>query len=623
MKLAACFTQDWTKSLEVVQKMLRAQCLRDFHEPHSFALKGGAIGYVATCERYSSVPLFRQSPNGNLLMMSGVPINLRGSLEQTLHKLVGPDGDLAPQVLAELDGAFAALFWDNSRQKLTIVTDFLGMQPLYIVHGDGLLLLATETKGIAAGGLIDQDLDSAGWGSLLARGHMLGGHTLLQGVKRVDAASVLSWDTARGKLEFSQYWRWPERRPIQRVEDVDTGELLELLRGGVRGYSAHYAGGTVLLSGGLDSRLISSLLLEEQLQPKALILEHPDEFINADGKFGVEAARQLRIEYEVARPQPDHFSSEAYFDYLIMNEVTTPSLYLFIAQVSAHLRSDMKAIWEGVATGTTLNAYGQPPGGFSEYLRGFPKDRAAAPWVTRAAIFDPRLVGQMYETFWDVVEKEKARYSDDEYGAREFHIRNKSSSRNAPNPLLVYANDVLPFTPGYDREFFSLAVNIPAQLKLDRSLLLEVYRRHYPEAARVPFCSGSALLNPFAWYDPCKYTTAARLRVMRLYTNWYFRSIRQRIGFPLFSWQPSSLVDWVVSRVNPDHPDLNPDSVRRLQLQHSAMDSTMQAMRETLFYWQVWRWVMDGTATTRKKEHFHSGSGPSGKPALPTATHIL
>jgi asparagine synthase (glutamine-hydrolysing) len=235
-------------------------------------------------------------------MISGVPINLRGSLEKTLHTLVGQDCDLASRALAELDGAFAALFWDNSQQKMAIITDFLGMQPLYCVHREGLLLLATEAKGITASGLVNLDLDPLGWGSLLARGHMMGDHTLLQAVKRVEAGTVLSWEPTQGNLKASPYWRWPERRPIQRVEDVDTGDLVELLRRCVRGYSAHYAGGTVLLSGGLDSRLLTSILLQEHLHPKALILEHPDESNNADGKFAVEAARHLRIEYEVAKP---------------------------------------------------------------------------------------------------------------------------------------------------------------------------------------------------------------------------------------------------------------------------------------------------------------------------------
>ena len=610
MKLAACFKQDKIGCLEVVERMLRAQCLRDSHEPHAFATKDGAIGYVATSERFSSVPLFRQSPGGNLLMISGVPINLRGSLERTLHTLVGQDCDLTSKALAELDGAFAALFWDNSQQKLAVITDFLGMQPLYCVHREGLLLLATEVKGITASGLVNLDLDPLGWGSLLARGHMMGDHTLGQAVKRVGAGNVLSWEPTQGNLKSFQYWRWPERRPIQRVEDIDTGDLVELLRRCIRGYSAHYPGGTVLLSGGLDSRLLVSLLLQEHLQPKALILDHPDEFNNADGKFAVEAARKLRVEYEVARSQTSHYSSQAYLDYLIMNEVATPSLYLFIAQVSAHLRSDMKAVWDGVATGTTLNAYSQRPGGFSEDLKDFPQDRAAAPWVTSATIFPPRLIDQMYETFWGFVKKEMDKYSDDEYGVREFRIRNKVRSRTAPNPLLVYANDVLAFTPGYDREFFSLAVNIPAQLKNDRSLLLEVYRRHFPAASRVPFCSGPALVNPIGWSDPRRYTTAVRLGGMRLYNNWYFRSIRRRIGCPLFSWEPSTLVDWVISQVNPDHPDLNPESVRRLQRQQGAMDRTTTAMRAVLFYWQMWRWVMDGTVTERRKNHFLQGRQP-------------
>lgn len=602
MKLAACFNQDGTGTMQIVQKMLQAQTLRDFHGSRAFAVKNGAVGYVATADRFSRVPLFRQSPSGNLLMVSGIPIDLRASLDQTLHTISGQDFLSASRALSLLDGAFAAVFWDDLQQKLTVVTDFLGMQPLYIVQRHGLLLLATELKGITASGLINLDLDPACWGCLLARGHLFGNRTLLAAVKRAEGGSILLYDPTRGSLDSSTYWRWPERKPIRTVADIDTGLLLELLRRNIRGYAAHHTGGIVLLSGGLDSRLLLSLLQQEQMSPKALILEHPDEFCNADRKFAVQAATLLHADYEIARSERSHYSSQAYLDYLIMNEVATPSLYLFIAQIMAHLRPEMRAIWDGVGTGTTVNAYTQRPGGFKEYLESTPRARDSRPWEIAARVFAPRLSDQMYEAFWAVLDQETAKCSDDEYGVREFHIRNKNRTRHAPNPLQVYANDVLPFTPGYEREFFSLAVNVPVQLKMDRSLLLEVYRRHFPVAATVPFCSGPELVNPFRQSDLHYYLTATRLTAMRLYNNPYLRAVFRRVKRPLFSWETSSLVDRVISLVNPDHPDLNLEAVRLLQQAKGPTDWNTRGARETLFYWQVWRWVMDGTLTVWNKD---------------------
>lgn len=602
MKIAACFNQDGAGCLEIVQKMLQALALRDFHQPRAFPVKNGAVGYVATSDQFSSIPLFRQSPSGNLLMVSGVPIDLHSPLDQTLHMISGQDFLSASQSLALLDGAFAALFWDGLQQKLAVVTDFLGMQPLYVVQRDGLLLLGTELKGITASGLVNLDLDPASWGCFLARGHLFGTRTFLAAVKRAEGGNILIYDPARGSLDISTYWRWPDRKPIRAVADVDTGLLVELLRRNIRGYTAHHAGGSVLLSGGFDSRLLLSLLQEEQISPKALIIEHSDELNNADGKFAVQAARLLHADYEVAKPLRTYYSSEAYLDYLIMNEVATPSLYLFIAQVMSHIRPQMRAIWDGVATGTTVNAYGQKPGGFKEYLATTPRTRDAGPWKIAARVFAPRLADEMFEAFSAVLDQETAKYPDDEYGVREFHIRSRNRTRMAPNPLLVYSNEVLPFTPGYEREFFNLAVNVPAHLKMERTLLLEVYRRHFRVAATVPFCSGAKLLNPWRQSDPLYYLTAARLAAIRLYENPYFRAVLRRVKRPPFSWEPSSLVARVISLVNPDHPDLNSAAVRLLQQGKGPADSTTRGAQETLFYWQVWRWVMDGTLTVRKKD---------------------
>lgn len=208
----------------------------------------------------------------------------------------------------------------------------------------------------------------------------------------------------------------------------------------------------------------------------------------------------------------------------------------------------------------------------------------------------------MYEDFHAALKQEKARYPDDEFGVREFHFRNKTRTRNLINPLQVYANDALPFTPGLEREFFSMAINIPVTLKKDRTLMLENYRRYFPQAATVPFCSGPKLVNPLRLSDPRYYKLAIQLSFMRLYNNVKVRSVFRRLGRPLFSWDPSRLVDQVLGRVYPDHPDLNPGGFRSLQQAKGLLRDTIRVARETLFYWQVWRWLMDGTLTSRKKD---------------------
>jgi hypothetical protein len=582
--------------------MVRAQTLRDFHQSRVFPVRNGVVGYVATSDRFSAIPMFRQSPDGDLLMVGGVPIDHHGTLEQTLQRISSQDCLEAARSLASLDGAFAALFWDNGCGKIAVVTDFLGIQPLYVVRREGLLLLASDLKGIAASGLVDLDMDPASWGAFISLGHFLGDDTSLKAVKRVGAGSIILYDPSRGSLETSKYWEWPEAKPIRKMEDVDTGYLLDLLRQDIKGYSDHNPNGTLLLSGGLDSRLLLALLKQEGLYHQALILAHPDEFFGADGEFAVRAATLLQANYELVRSPRSCYSSPAYLDYLMMNEVAFPSLYLFIAQVSGHIRADMHAIWEGHAPGCTVNLWAQPPGGFGPYLQSCCAPPTSPWWRAARQIFAQPTFEQIREEFRLSLDREKSKYPDDEFGVLGFRIACRVRNRSSSNPTKVYANDVLPFTPGFSRDFINYVASIPLSLKLGRKLYLKIYRDHFPKAANVPFCSGPVLVNPWRRSDLRHYLTAAELAVRRSYSNRYLRGGLRRLHSALFSWDPSTWVNRVIKHVNPDHPDLNGAEVRLLQREQYPARHPARTSQELLFYWQVWRWVMDGSLGVRMKD---------------------
>lgn len=87
---------------------------------------------------------------GNACFFAGLPIN-------------GPDpthivdADTAKRLFPQYDGAFASVFWDAQSKVLVIATDCLGMQPLYLRHGDDGLIVVSETKAIGG------DPDLAAW----------------------------------------------------------------------------------------------------------------------------------------------------------------------------------------------------------------------------------------------------------------------------------------------------------------------------------------------------------------------------------------------------------------------------------------------------------------------------
>lgn len=226
---------------------------------------------------------------GNVCFFTGLPIN-------------GPDvlgitnSGAAARCFPAYDGAFVGVFWDAQPARLTVVTDCLGMQPLYMRHADGELTLVSETKAIHG------DPDLAAWGAVLSIGRPIGGRSLVNGLKRVPPASVLTYDCNTNRLDIRCYWEWPH--PTDAWRDYD---FLDALERDMRAYAAFDGAGTLLLSGGFDSRLLLFLLRRARIPADALIVAHEDEYGDLDGRYAEATAVLAGIPYRKVRPRPDFF----------------------------------------------------------------------------------------------------------------------------------------------------------------------------------------------------------------------------------------------------------------------------------------------------------------------------
>lgn len=581
--------------------MLDAQIKDPGVESTVHSVPRGALGFAPGGERFSTIPLVRHGSGGNLLLVSGVPADLAGPLDARLRRVVEGDHRSAARELADLDGAFAAVFWDAPARKLVVVTDFLGVQPLYERRSGAGLTMATDLKGLAASRDMSPAADPTAWGAFVAFGFVCEDLTFLRDARRVPPASITVYDAASGRTERSEYWRWPAPRPDLRLADVDTGALAELLRSNVRAYAQHHPrGGTVLLSGGFDSRLILCLLESAGMAPRAVVLSHPRQHDDADGRFARRTARALGVSPIFIHPPPGFFSTADYLDYLDASEVASPSLELFIPQLAAHIRPEMEAVWEGVAPGAILVPLHQPAGGFDAFLAQEAMLPGTRRWEAAARVFSPAMANAMAEGIHELIARARGRHADDAFGVSEFVVRNRTRNRTAPNPLKVYARHVLALTPGFTRAFWEVAAGIPFDVKRDFQLYLELFRRHFPDGLRAPIVSGGTLVKPRAGLDVAYYAALARSGLMGVP---YMGGALRRLGLRprLVRWGSSTL-SRALDRVDPGHPDLDAGGVRALRRDEAGRDPVRSLARELLFYWQVWRWTMDGSLHARYRE---------------------
>ena len=166
-----------------------------------------------------------------------------------------------------LRGMFAVALWDARHQRGVIVRDRLGVKPLYYTQRDGLLVFASEMKGLLASGLVEPELDPVSLELYLTLGMVPAPRSILRDVWKLPPGHRIVVDG--GKVAVQQYWEYPTvAGPARRPHVHEHAErLLEALRESVRLRLMSDVPLGAMLSGGLDSSLIVALMAEQLSEP--------------------------------------------------------------------------------------------------------------------------------------------------------------------------------------------------------------------------------------------------------------------------------------------------------------------------------------------------------------------
>jgi asparagine synthase (glutamine-hydrolysing) len=153
-----------------------------------------------------------------------------------------------------LRGMFAVAVWSNSKQRLVLARDRIGIKPLYICSRGEDLFFASELKGILVHPEIERRLSLEGLDCYLSMNYVPCPWTLVDGIEKLPPGHWLEWRD--GRTSKHAYWRIPDIAPVSKSLEDAKIELDDLLGNAVREHLMSDVPLGVWLSGGVDSSTV-------------------------------------------------------------------------------------------------------------------------------------------------------------------------------------------------------------------------------------------------------------------------------------------------------------------------------------------------------------------------------
>jgi len=169
--------------------------------------------------------------------------------------------------VSRLNGQFALAVYDAHERRLVLARDRAGEKPLFYAQGGGQLRFASELKALMADPDFHRELDPEAFDFYLTYGYVPGDRCILRGVRKLPQGHRLVYDLRRGTCRVDAYWRLPPPPVDRPPADALVAEFETLLGNAVRRQLVADVPVGILLSGGLDSSLITAMAARASRKP--------------------------------------------------------------------------------------------------------------------------------------------------------------------------------------------------------------------------------------------------------------------------------------------------------------------------------------------------------------------
>ena len=260
-----------------------------------------------------------------------------------------------------LRGMFAFAIWHQSRRRLFIARDRLGIKPLYYRYEGNTLLFGSEIKAILAYPGVKPEFNHGTLAEYLSFGYIAGEESMYAGIRKLMPGHILAVDE-RGQLETSSYWDLEVRVDAgDRPSEYYVSRYRELLEDCVSSHLMSDVPLGVFLSGGLDSSAVAALTTKIRQEPIETFSVGYGEEAYSELPYARTIAGHLKSKHHEVRLSRDEFFQT--LPRLIWHEdepIVWPSsvaLY-FVARLA---RERVTVVLTGEGSDETLGGYTRYP----------------------------------------------------------------------------------------------------------------------------------------------------------------------------------------------------------------------------------------------------------------------
>ena len=245
---------------------------------------------------------------------SSFAVGFRGYVVPRLHSYSSSAeilGYWAQHPPAEHNGVFSAALIGEHGRSLTLISDVLGIGPLYYRKVEDAFIFSTNPRYLTAD---DDGADLMAWRSLIQTSWIVGDRSLSCHVKRLPAGHALRVSREGEHLTpWFDFGRLPSG--TREVGRSSVGEVEDALNLAVGRCLKLQVGGAVLpLSSGFDSRRILAILLKRRVDFQAITCRtYQKGHRDLDARFASEMARDFGFAHEIveARSSEQYVSDDA------------------------------------------------------------------------------------------------------------------------------------------------------------------------------------------------------------------------------------------------------------------------------------------------------------------------